>query len=56
MFTIGAHETIIGFSKNLTIDSCQFEYFPISLSYELVQTPSDSYYSNLSSGIAPPSL
>ena len=56
MFTIGAHNTIIGFSKNLTIDSCQFEYFPNSHpQYTLAFSCSDLYYSNLTSGIAPPS-
>lgn len=55
MFVIGSHESIIGLSKNLTITNTQFEYFPnSSLQYELVLTPSDSYYSNLSSGVAPP--
>jgi len=59
MFIIGSHNSIIGFSKNLLIDSTQFEYFPNTNKYNTSDIPNilgTSHYSNLGSGIAPPKI
>ena len=56
MFIIGSHETIIGYTKNLTILDANYEYFPSPKFNDDFFILKSSSYSNLTTGTAPPSI